>query len=58
MILHQHAGGAGGMLEGAGQRQRAACQSDGFVMTGSNLTNEKIAETLEFPRFSGRADRI
>ena len=38
--------------------QRAACQSDGFVMTGSNLTYEKIAETVEFPRFFGRADRI
>jgi hypothetical protein len=29
-----------------------------YVMAGSNLTNEKIAETLEFPRFFGRADRI
>ena len=27
-------------------------------MTGSNLTNEKIAETLEFPRLFGRADMV
>ncbi|MGK0716405.1 hypothetical protein ACR5KS_10165 [Leucobacter sp. W1153] len=58
MILRQHAGAAGGMLEGAKKSQRSACQSDEFVMTGSNLINEKIAETLEFPRFFGRADRI
>ena len=36
----------------------SACQKDGFVMTGTNLTYEKIAETVEFPRFFGRADRI
>lgn len=39
-------------------RRRGEHQCDGFVMTGSNLTNEKIAETLEFPRFFGRDDRI
>ena len=33
-------------------------QKDGFVMTGSNLTNWKVPETLEFPGPLGRASGI